>query len=90
MLKKKYDRTYYLKKCRMDIYPTVNFLRKWARPKRGFYLSLCTTVIIVMYSIFKINSIVSECTCVFYNVHPTYLFYTSQPSSNPPSSTHRS
>ena len=31
-----------------------------------------------MYAIFKINIIVWECICVFYNVHPTYLFYTSQ------------
>ena len=30
----------------------------------------------------KINPIVSECTCVFYTVHATYLFYTSQPSNN--------
>ena len=56
----------------MDIYPALNFMWKWARPERGFFLSLCTTVIIVMYAMFKINAIVSECTCVFYNVHPTY------------------
>ena len=67
----------------MNIYPSVNFMWKWARPNKGFFSSLYTTVIIVMYAIFKINHIVSECACVFYNAHPTYLFYTSQPSNNP-------
>ena len=43
-----------------------------------------------MYAIFKINPIVLESTCVFHDAHPTYLFYTSQPSNNPHSSKHLS
>ena len=58
----------------MDIYPAVNFMWKWDRPKKGLFLSLCTTMIIVMYAIFKINPIISECTCDIYNVHPIYYF----------------
>ena len=54
----------------MDIYPAVNFIWKWARLKRGVFLSFCTTVIIVMYAVFKVNPIVAECTCTFY----VYLF----------------
>ena len=65
-------------------------MRKWTRPRRGLFLFLWTTVIIVMYAIFKINSIVSEWACLFYNVHPTYLFYNSQPSNNLHSSKQRS
>ena len=83
LLKKKYHRSYYLNKCRMDIYQTVYFIKKWARRKRDLLLSVCTAVIIVMYAIFNINPVVSECTCVFYNVHPAYLFFTTDPSNNP-------
>ena len=86
----KYHRTYYLNKCRMDIYPALHFMWKWARSKRGFFLSFCTTLIIVMHAMFKTNAIVSECTGVFYNVHPTYLFHIGQPSNNPHSRKHRS
>ena len=38
----------------------------------------------------KINRTVLECTCVFYNVRPTYLFYTSQSSNNYHSNKHQS
>ena len=90
LLKKKYHRPYYLNKCQMNIYSAANFMWKWARPTRGLFSSLCTTVIIAMYAIFKINPIVSECTLVSYNVYPTYLFYTNQTSNNPHSSKHQS
>ena len=79
LLKKKCHRTYYLNKCRMDIYAAANSMWKWARPKTGLFLSICTIVTTVMCAIFKINPVVPECTCVFNNVHPTYLFYNSQP-----------
>ena len=65
LLKKKYRRTYYLNKCWMDIYLAVKFMWKWARPKTGLFLSLCTILIILAYAIFKINPTISECTCVF-------------------------
>ena len=90
LFKKKYHRTYYLNKCQMNIYSAANFMWKWARPTRGLLSSRCTTVIIAMYAIFKINPIVSECTLVSYNVYPTYLFYTNQTSNNPHSSNHQS
>ena len=67
----KYHRTYYLNKCRMDIYPALNFMWKWARSKRGFFLSFCTTLMIVMYALFKINAIVSECT----GVHSFFIMF---------------
>ena len=56
------------------------FYMKMGRTKKKF-LSPCTAVITVMYAIFKLNPIVSDGTCVLYNVHPT-LFYTSVPSVN--------
>ena len=43
-----------------------------------------------MYAIFEINAIVSECTCVLFNIHPTYLFYTIQLSNIPHFSKHQS
>lgn len=87
LLKKKNHRTYYLRKSRMGNYPVVYFMWKWAKQKRKVCLYfLCNTVIIVTHTVFRINPSISECTCVFYNVHPTYLFYTSHSSSNPNSS----
>ena len=84
LLKKKNHRIYYLRKSRKDIYPVVHFMWKWAKQKRKFCLYfLCTTVIIVTHTVFRIIPSISECTCVFYSVHPTYLFYTSHSSSNP-------
>ena len=65
LLKKKYHRACHLNKCWMDIYQAVNFMWKWARPKRDLFLSLCTISRIVMYAIFKIKPIVSECSCIF-------------------------
>ena len=41
-----------------DRYSAIDFMWKWDRPKAGLFLSLCTTVIIAMYAIFKINPIV--------------------------------
>ena len=82
LLKKKYHKTYYFNKCRMDIYPAVKFMWKWVRPKRGMFLFLFITVIILIHVIFKVNPIVLECTCVSYNIHLKYLFYVSQPSNN--------
>ena len=58
--------------------------------KEWFFISLSTTAIIVMYAAFKINPFISEFTCASYNVHPTYLLYTSQPSNNSHSSKHQS